>query len=309
MIDKNIAALLYRFQCVTVPGFGAFITEIQSARVSGSASSFNPPRKIITFNSNVKNNDGLLANHIALEEGISFEVATEKIANEVSNWLIQIENKDKVVLKNIGEISINSNSFLVFEPYYTENYLTYSFGLTSFTSPIISREELKKQVEELEAKAPIIFTPERKNNYSYIKYAASIVLFISAGTFGYKTYNDQQVSAQKLYVEKKVQERINNKIQEATFFITSPVISENILNTEEQSKPYHIIASAFRNEENARTEMNNLIKLGYNATLLEINNSGLIPVAFGSYTTLEEAQLEKEKIQTKHNTEAWLLID
>ena len=49
-IEKHISALLYRFQCVTLPGFGAFISEIQSAKVAGSASTFNPPKKIIIFN-------------------------------------------------------------------------------------------------------------------------------------------------------------------------------------------------------------------------------------------------------------------
>src|SRR5690554_7394832 len=30
MIEKHISALLYRYQCVMVPGFGAFITETRS---------------------------------------------------------------------------------------------------------------------------------------------------------------------------------------------------------------------------------------------------------------------------------------
>ncbi len=44
-IEKHISDLLYRYQCVTVPGFGAFLAETVSAQVTGSASSFFPPRK------------------------------------------------------------------------------------------------------------------------------------------------------------------------------------------------------------------------------------------------------------------------
>jgi hypothetical protein len=308
MIEKHISALLYRFQCVTLPGFGAFITEVQSARVVGNASTFNPPKKVITFNANVRNNDGLLANHIALQENISFEKATENIALEISKWMVSLEQKNKLVLKNIGEISMNSNSNLVFEAYEEVNYLTHSFGLSGFASPLITREELKLQVEELEEKAPILFTPEKRQNYSFLKYAAAILLFFSAGSFGYKMYNDQRVAAQTLFVEKQVQEKVNHKIQEATFFINNP-LSAIELPVKEEVKPYHIIAGAFRNEENAQTTLSNLKEKGFNARLLEKNKSGLLPVAYESFTTLEEAQIAKQKIQTDYNTEAWLLIE
>ncbi|WP_264560069.1 SPOR domain-containing protein [Flavobacterium sp. N2270] len=308
MIEKHIAALLYRFQCVTLPGFGAFISELESAKVAGSASTFNPPKKKITFNPNVKNNDGLLANHIALQENISFEKASEVIAFQVSKWITSLEQREKVVLAKIGEISTNADLNWVFEPYEDVNYLTSSFGLTSFVSPLITREQLKTQVEELEEKAPIIFTPERKNNYSFVKYAASIVLFLGLGTVGYKMYNDQQVANQTLFVEKQVQEKVNHKIQEATFFISNP-LSTVELPVKEELKPYHIVAGAFRNEENAQTTLNNLKEKGFSARLLEKNKSGLIPVAYESYSSLEEAQLAKQKIQTEQNTEAWLLIE
>jgi CCDC81-like prokaryotic HU domain 1 len=67
-IESYIAQLLYRYQCVTVPGFGAFLTEIQSAQLNVNSNSFYPPKKLVSFNSFLKNNDGLLANHIAQAE-------------------------------------------------------------------------------------------------------------------------------------------------------------------------------------------------------------------------------------------------
>ena len=308
MIEKHIAALLYRFQCVTLPGFGAFITEVQSTTILDSSNTFNPPKKVITFNANVKNNDGLLANHIALEENISFEKASENIAFEVSKWIASLEQKNRLVLKNIGEISMNTDNSLVFEPYNTVNYLTHSFGLSNFSSSLITREELKLQIEELEEKAPILFTPEKRQNYSFVKYAAAILLFSSIGTFGYKIYNDQQVAAQTLYVEKQVQDKVNDKIQQATFLISVP-ISTIELPVKEEIKPYHIVAGAFRSEKNAQTVLVNLKEKGFDSKLLEKNKSGLIPVAYESFTTLEEAQVAKQKIQEEQNTEAWLLIE
>lgn len=85
-IENYIAQLLYRYQCVTVPGFGAFLTEIQSAQLVESSHSFFPPKKLISFNSYLKNNDGLLANHIAQTEKTSYEYAVSAIQYEVFNW-------------------------------------------------------------------------------------------------------------------------------------------------------------------------------------------------------------------------------
>ena len=84
-IEPYIAQLLYRYQCVTVPGFGAFLTEIQSAKWIESTNSFSPPKKRISFNSNLKNNDGLLANHIAQAEKTSYDYAVSAIQYEVLN--------------------------------------------------------------------------------------------------------------------------------------------------------------------------------------------------------------------------------
>ncbi|MBU2061164.1 MAG: SPOR domain-containing protein, partial [Bacteroidetes bacterium] len=85
-IDSYISQLLYRYQCVTVPGLGAFLTETQSAQWIESTNSFFPPKKMISFNTNLKNNDGLLANHIASSEKISYNYAVNAIEYQVVKW-------------------------------------------------------------------------------------------------------------------------------------------------------------------------------------------------------------------------------
>jgi hypothetical protein len=246
-IEKHISDLLYRYQCVTVPGFGAFLTETVSAHVTGSASSFFPPKKVVSFNANVKNNDGLLANHVALQEKMSYELAVLKINDVVTEWAYLLHNRNRLSLKNIGEISVNNEMNWVFEPANTINYLTDAFGLTSFVTPEITREKLKQEVEALEERAPIIFTPQRKRNYSYLKYAAVFTVMFGAGTFGYKMYYDQQVMEQTLIVEKKVQEKVQQQIQEATFMLSNPIPSIELAIVEEKM-PYHLVAGAYRSE-------------------------------------------------------------
>ena len=312
LIEKNISDLLYRYQCVTVPGFGAFLTETVSAHVTGSASSFFPPKKVVSFNANVKNNDGLLANHVALQEKMSYELAVIKIGDVVNEWTYLLQNRNRVVLKNIGEISVNNEMNWVFEPANTVNYLTDSFGLSSFVSPEITREVLKQEVEALEEKAPIIFTPERKRDYSYLKYAAIFVTMLGAGGFGYKTYYDQQIEAKTLAVQKNVQEKVQQQIQEATFVISAPVeaVELSVAAPVEEKMPYHLVAGAYRSEENANKAIAELKAAGFeNAKMLSMNKHNLYPVVYGSFKNLNEAQTERKNIQKSHNAEAWLLIE
>lgn len=311
-IEKHISDLLYRYQCVTVPGFGAFLTETVSAHVTGSASSFFPPKKVVSFNANVKNNDGLLANHVALQEKMSYELAVIKIGDVVNEWTYLLQNRNRVVLKNIGEISVNNEMNWVFEPANTVNYLTDSFGLTPFVSPEITREVLKQEVEALEEKAPIIFTPERKRDYSYLKYAAIFVVMLGAGGFGYKTYYDQQIETKTLAVQKNVQEKVQQQIQEATFVISAPVeaVELSVAAPVEEKMPYHLVAGAYRSEVNANKAIAELKAAGFeNAKMLPINKHNLYPVVYGSFKNLNEAQTERKNIQKSHNAEAWLLIE
>mgnify|MGYP006343413113 FL=1 len=311
-IEKHISDLLYRYQCVTVPGFGAFLTETVSAHVTGSASSFFPPKKVVSFNANVKNNDGLLANHVALQEKMSYELAVIKIGDVVNEWTYLLQNRNRVVLKNIGEISVNNEMNWVFEPANTVNYLTDSFGLSSFVSPEITREVLKQEVEALEEKAPIIFTPERKRDYSYLKYAAIFVVMLGAGGFGYKTYYDQQIETKTLAVQKNVQEKVQQQIQQATFVISAPVeaVELSVAAPVEEKMPYHLVAGAYRSEENANKAIAELKAAGFeNAKMLPLNKHNLYPVVYASFKTLQEAQTDRKNIQKTHNAEAWLMIE
>src|SRR6476659_8783579 len=144
-IENYIAQLLYRHQCVTVPGFGAFLTEIQSAQFNEVSNTFYPPKKLISFNSYLRNNDGLLANHISLSEKVDYDTAVQKIKEEVDSWKNSLENYQPILLNNIGILKLTAEGNLAFEAFNQVNYLAEAFGLSSFISPLIKREILQQQ--------------------------------------------------------------------------------------------------------------------------------------------------------------------
>jgi len=314
-IETYIAQLLYRYQCVTVPGFGAFLTEIQSAQLNESTNSFFPPKKMVSFNSQIKNNDGLLANHIAHAEKTSYGFAVSAIAFEILNWQKALEEDGILHLKNIGEIRLNSDNNLVFSPNQQNNYLTTSFGLSPFVSPLVKRENFEKEIQRIEKKEPVELyaDEERKSSNSYLKYAAIFVLGLGiTGSIGYPLYQ-KEIANQTLIVEGTVQKKVQNKIQEATFLIQNPLpavtLSVDTSKTEEKTMPYHVIAGAFRSEQNAKKAYNQLIKNGYEARMLPEDKNGLFPVIYGSYPTMSEAEKAQKEIRKAENPDAWILIE
>ena len=309
-MDLYISQLLYRYQCVTVPGFGAFLTEIQSAHLNESTHSFYPPKKLVSFNSYLKNNDGLLANHMAQSEKISYDAAVSIIENQVVNWKSKLQDLETISLKNIGEFSLNTEKSLVFTPFDSVNYLTESFGLTTYVSPAIKREVLQ-QVAEIEEETEVVqLVPETRSN-PFLKYAAIFV--ISAGLLGAggvlgNNYYQQKIQEETLAVQTKVQKQVEQKIQEATFVISNPIPAVT-LTVNNAKTPYHIVAGAFLSEENADKMYEELIHLGYPAQRIRKNQHGLYPVIYRSYASYSEAQTEMQRIKKSHNPEAWVLIE
>lgn len=322
-IELYIAQLLYRYQCVTVPGFGAFLTEIQSAQLLENSHSFFPPKKMISFNSHIKNNDGLLANHIAQAEKTSYDYALSAIEYEVLNWKKALQENRSFAIKNIGILILNAENNIHFTPNEQTNYLAQSFGLTSFVSPAVKREvellkletvtEIQKTV--IEQEKPIFnFIPETETRRStlYLKYAAVFVIGLAvAGAVGYPMYQNQ-IATKTILVESAVQKKVQNKIQEATFFIQTPIPAVTLSLKSEKKEavklPYHIMAGAFRSEANAQKRYNQLVAKGFDARVLGVNRNGYYPVLYGSYTTFSEAEKEKNKIIETDNPEAWILI-
>lgn len=308
MIEKHISALLYRYQCVSVPGFGAFLTETLPAQLNNDTFTFYPPKKVLSFNANLKNNDGLLANHVALQEKISYDQAVANISQTVEQWFEKLQNRENLTLKKLGSISYNFEGSLVFTPDTPVNYLTDAFGLSMIISPSVKREGLKAIAQKVEEIAPVVFTPERKKSYSYLKYAAVFVIMASAGGTGFKFYRDNEIATQTLLVEQSVQEKVHDKIQQATFFIDNPMPAVKLaLKEENQKMPYHVVAGAFSTEANAQKAVTQLIAKGFKARRLG-KNRGLYGVAYGSYPTYAEAHENMKKIHKTENSDAWLLV-
>ncbi len=306
-----IQELLYRYNCVVIPDFGALLTHVKSASIDRSAHTFHPPAKVLSFNSQLKSNDGLLISYMAEAEKSSYEEVQEKLAVKVKGWKAQLKQGESLILENIGTFKPTKEGKLLFQPSRQINYLTSSFGLSSIVTKPVLREVLKQEVEELEEKVPFIITQEEreKNNFRpLLKYAAIVLIALSAGFSGYLTYDKAQFNT--ALSQQKAQEIISNSIQEATFFDTKPLelpVFRIEVEKKNVRKRHHIIAGAFRERSNADRKIRQLQNKGFDAFYVGQNKFGLYQVAFESHDSPREALEALKRIRETESRDAWLL--
>lgn len=308
-LETYISDLLYRYDCVTVPGFGAFLTNRVSAKVHTTTHTFYPPKKVLSFNEQLQNNDGLLGNYIAEVEKIPYTAAIETISKRVKSIKSSLTEGATIQFENIGELKLNADGKMVFNPSNHINYLTDAFGLSHFSSSDISREVYKETVEAIEETAPIAFTPEKRANTNWLKYAATAVILLGLGGLSGAFIYNNSVENHNQLAQEQANDQLDAKVQEATFVISNPLPAATLtIKKKATTGHYHIVAGAFRVEANSDTKIEQLRAQGFNAKKIGTNRYGLHEVVYSSFATREEAQSELNKIRREHNPDAWLLI-
>lgn len=304
-VENYIHDLLYRYECVILPGFGAFITQQHSAQLHPATNQFYPPKKTVSFNRQLVNNDGLLANYIMEAEKTGYENAIFKINSFVQELNTVLKENKTVSFGPVGSLRLTEDDKLQFEPSSNNDYLTEAFGLSTVASSEITRETYKKQAIALEEKAPIAFTPEKRAS-NWLKYAAVGLLAIGlSGAAGLNIYSNQ-VNEHNLAEQQKAASQLENQIQQATFIIDNPLPAVT-LKVSKQTGKYHVVAGAFRMQENAEKKVQQLKAEGHKAREIGANRFGLHQVVYSSYEDRLEALRALREVKAT-NPAAWLLV-
>lgn len=176
-LDQYISELLYKYDCVVVPGLGGFVANYKSATIQPIQNTFSPPSKSISFNKNLTSNDGLLANLIAQKEGINFDAATKKIEDHTSKINRDLKLRKRVLLNDIGTLFLDAENRPQFEPQNTVNYLLGSYGLPVFQKQPIKRETIEDKITKqfIDKTAPLTVVKDGKNSTKW-KVAAAIAI-------------------------------------------------------------------------------------------------------------------------------------
>lgn len=310
-LKQSIEELLYRYNCVVVPGFGAFLTQTKSAVWQETTNTFYPPSKILSFNEQLTSNDGLLVAYVADVEKRPYNDTLQDVLAIGGQWKQQLRAGNRLFMDTIGELWLNNEGKIQFQPSYKINFLTASFGLSSFLAIPTQREVYKEEVSQLEEKIPFMFTPNERQEWSvrpYLKYAAVLLLAVSLGFTGYRIYDQNKVASG--LARQEAQEKVAKTIQEATFFNKIPLELPTLtieMTKEKTLGTHQIIAGAFRVQENADKKVLELQQKGYNASYIGVNKYGLHMVIYDSFDVVSEALAFLKEIKHKESPEAWML--
>ena len=177
-VDKHISDLLFEHDCVIVPELGGFVANYAPAKIHPVKHTFTPPSKNISFNKNLKNNDGLLANHIATAEKTTYPEALKYISHFTSDTQTRLKKGEIVSVDEIGSLYLDTERNIQFEPG-TTNYLLDAFGLPQFQSPAIKRDTITKRIEkEFTDRSPVPAEKKKINVKRYVALAIAAPVLI-----------------------------------------------------------------------------------------------------------------------------------
>jgi len=296
-LSKLISELLIEHDCVTVPGLGSFLGNFKSAHYDLENEKFYPPSKQISFNSQIKANDGLLAKHMSEKSNTEYDLSLKEIHQEVIKITLSLK-KQSVELKDIGELNLNKEGNIVFTPFLAKNFLKDSFGLSPIYIKELSKEEFNKKEIAFEPKVRSI-----KKSKFYQSAAVWACLIFGASSIYYNINND--LLEQKLAYEQNLRNESFSKVQKAVFDLGS--LPSLTINVNRKASQFYIIAGAFRVSKNAENLVATLKEKGYDSKVLPLNEKGLNPVAFEGFSNRVEAVKGLRSIQKKENKDAWLL--
>ncbi len=143
-IIKGIKEQLFFNNYLVLPNFGGFVLKQIPSHFSASGGMLIPPSKTISFNSQLKQNDGILA--LWLQNNLSCN-NTQAIhhLNDFAEYCKSIlSNKGRLTIDGFGFFYADLENNICFEPQQQINFLTSSFGLSPVSVKEIEVEIVNK---------------------------------------------------------------------------------------------------------------------------------------------------------------------
>jgi cell division septation protein DedD len=128
-VTKHVVNLLFQHDIVSLPGLGSFVGAYKSANLDQVQGSMSPPSKQITFDENLRMDDGLLVQSISREHGVTYDAARSVVDDFVRQIREAIDRREIIAFGTLGRLYRDFESSLQFLPDVSTNYHSDSFGL------------------------------------------------------------------------------------------------------------------------------------------------------------------------------------
>ncbi len=180
---KGISELVLHHDYVIIPQFGGFVARTQGAHFSTNGQLLFPPGRKLSFNAQLKQNDGMLEHWIQDDQNCSYEQAVREVAQFADYCHSILQVKKRLTFGDIGFFYLNFENTLCFEPQEQSNFSLETFGLLPVsasllpvTTPPLKENLFKDRVLSTEpAKTQLATTASISQQRRYRNYAIAAV--------------------------------------------------------------------------------------------------------------------------------------
>lgn len=310
-IGLYISELLQDHEYVILPGVGAFFSHYRPSVVDEEKGIVHPPSRGITFSPELRNNDGLLLNHLAHREGLTAPVAHGLLENLKDELHYRLDHGETIVLENLGTLSRMEGSFRFVAGSGSE-FLPDAFGMKSIQLKKVEGTTDKQDNSAKGSSTSSNMTPVRKSS-GRKKHLLWLLIIPVAGlaVFALSGIRESETSTSKTMKEMPVQPIIPEPVIQQV----DSVAADSLQVSPEPPAPeavhpvpglYYVIGGSFKDRENADKYCRQAISKGYDPLYLgEIGNFHM--VAIGNYNTESEAVSHQNRIFRQDSTEGvWI---
>jgi len=323
-IFSHIAYLLTKHECVIIPGFGALVHSYMPTNVIDE-DIFASPAVSLGFNSELKHNDGILADSIKREQKISYNDANKMVSDFSARLDDLLKNKKEVVIPQVGRFRLSENKKISFSPATDLSANAGYFGFKNFYMPLLS--EINVPLVEEEPKRSrneqVIMIPLNKRLLTAVSVAAAVLILMLfstpidnrdvpmqyAGMFSSQTFSMPEVVPvdlpEELLVENVEKADTTAVLKEAPEEITP--VQEEVSPVVKSSKEYLIIIASFPNRREADRMLPHFQKEFDSASVIERSDRTRIYIR--SFQDKSEAEyfLNNFREDYPKHKDAWLL--
>jgi hypothetical protein len=330
MIEQYISELLFKYDSVILPGFGAFVLKYSPSSIHPIENRICPPAKYVSFDPTLKSNDGILANYLSEKERVPFFDACTMILGFVEQTNKSLEEGNEIVLAKLGTMS-RSEDGISFTPDTTVNYNPEAFGMEEIVSAPILRDDIKARIQE-QFDNKIRPVTQRKR-IPRVAVWITVIVVIMGGAIGalfiiqpafisninlsalFKKSEMKDTSIVVATTKQNVETDLKADVRSDDTAVPDSSTVQN--NSADLNKPatqavsagnFHIISASFRVKENADRYVLTLQQQGYNSSqLIFLPEKVMYVVSYNSFATKAEAAQALEKIRSTVNASAWIL--
>ncbi|MBP3407976.1 MAG: SPOR domain-containing protein [Bacteroidaceae bacterium] len=310
---KYTTRLVAQYNCVIIPGLGAFLAHNVPASYNIEGATFMPPHRALGFNPQVTIDDALLVSEYIYAQHLSYDEASKMLHDDINALRRELSTKGTVCFGELGTFTINIAGEISFDQAPNGIDDPYNFGF----EPLVIQ-----QLSDVEKKEIVI---KRSTFKRYVALAAAVILmffFVSpvgdsayepSMTAGFVTGNNKQIkeSIQTMEapglegrceiapVADTVTETIitaeyapveptEAAIEEVVETATSESAAEKVVEESIVSKRFSIIVASTPNEQKAQLAIEEL-SAKHEADYTVVQGDGRHRIAYGTYSSNKEA--------------------